>query len=55
LKGVGKIFSKIFLTGVWGGAPIKQKTKTKRIDSGLKRDVNLLLFPKKNYLIIKYF
>jgi hypothetical protein len=28
LKGVGKIFSKIFLTGVWGGAPRKQKTKT---------------------------
>jgi hypothetical protein len=25
LKGVGKIFSKIFLTGVWGNAPQKNK------------------------------
>jgi hypothetical protein len=44
LKGVGKIFSKIFLTGVWGGAPSKQKTKTKRIESGLKRNVNISRF-----------
>jgi hypothetical protein len=72
LKGVGKIFSKIFLTGVWGGAPRKQKTEIKELlfgaeehktplkinkrhkltsfELGLKRDVNLLLFSRKNYL-----
>jgi hypothetical protein len=36
LKGVGKIFSKIFLTGVWGRAPQtlvkKQKTEINRLD-----------------------
>jgi hypothetical protein len=46
LKGVGKIFSKIFLTGVWGRGhrlcaepQVIKRQKLRRFNSWLKREI----------------